>query len=161
MDIDHILDTFNKQGVEYLLLGGMNFLLRHKPVLTFDIDFWINDTPDNLSRCEKALARLDASWGASDGDWGKVGQLNPGWLSTQIMFCTMSPYGAIDIFRAVKGLGNWEKSASAAVEGETANGMKYRGLSDADMLKCQYALEESQRKLDRIKTLEESENNNG
>jgi hypothetical protein len=161
MNIDHILETFNQQGVEYILLGGMNFLLRHKPVLTFDIDFWINDIPDNLARCEKALAALDASWGATDATWGKVALLAAGWLSSQIMFCTMSPHGAIDVFRSIKGLDCWEKCAGSAVKEKTAAGIEYLGLSDEDMLKCQYALDESQRKLDRIKTLEESEGQNG
>jgi hypothetical protein len=39
MNIDHILQTFNTCEVDYLLIGGMNFLLRHEPVLTYDIDF--------------------------------------------------------------------------------------------------------------------------
>ena len=34
MNIDHILQMFNASEVEYLLIGGMNFLLRHEPVLT-------------------------------------------------------------------------------------------------------------------------------
>ena len=156
MNIDHILDTFNRHGVEHILLGGMNFLLRHEPVLTFDIDFWINDTPENLKRCEQALVELDASWGATDDEWGSVARLRPDWLSRQTMYCTMSPHGAIDIFRAVKGLGDWRESAESAVEGKTANGSTYLGLSDEDMLKCQYALDENQRKFDRIKVLENS-----
>jgi hypothetical protein len=125
-------------------------------VLTFDIGFWINDTPENLMRCETALAELDASWGATDDEWGKVAKLNPGWLSRQIIFCTMSPHGAIDIFRAVKGLEDWKKSASAAARENTAGGTEYLGLSDEDMLKCQYALDENLRKQDRITILEKS-----
>ena len=34
MNIDHILQMFNASEVEYLLIGSMNFLLRHEPVLT-------------------------------------------------------------------------------------------------------------------------------
>jgi len=58
MNIDHILRTFNACAVEYLLIGGMNFLLRHEPVLTYDIDFWIRDTVVNRGHCfEKTAAR--------------------------------------------------------------------------------------------------------
>ena len=32
MSRDHILGTFGEGGVECLLIGGMNFLLRHEPV---------------------------------------------------------------------------------------------------------------------------------
>ena len=158
MNIDRILNVFNGCKVEYILLGGMNFLLRHEPVLTFDIDFWINDTPENLARCETALAELDVSWGATDDEWGKVARLGSGWLSRQTVFCTTSPHGAIDVFRAVKGLESWKGCAEAAAKGKTANGTEYLGLSDGDMLKCQYALDENQRKPNRIKTLEESRN---
>jgi len=160
MNIDCILDTFKRHDVEFILLGGMNFLLRHEPVVTFDIDFWINDTPENRSRCEKALIDLDVSWGATDKEWGKATQLKQGWLSRQAMFCLMSPHGAIDIFRCIKGLDDWTECAAKAVHGKTAGGADYLGLSDADMLKCQYALDENQRKPDRIRILEEQEKNN-
>ena len=50
----------------------MNFLLRHKPVLTFDVDIWIEDSEPNRKRCERVLAQLDAEWGRSDQDWRPV-----------------------------------------------------------------------------------------
>ena len=67
MNINDILQTFNASEVEYLLIGGMNFLLRHEPVLTYDIDFWIWDTAANLARCDTALRQLDAAWGLPEG----------------------------------------------------------------------------------------------
>ena len=58
MNVDEILRVFNECGVEYLLIGGMNFLLRHQPVLTYDIDLWIRDTPMNRAvRCGAAGSR--------------------------------------------------------------------------------------------------------
>lgn len=38
MNVDGILRGLNDHGVEYILIGGMNFLLRHRPVLTYDVD---------------------------------------------------------------------------------------------------------------------------
>ena len=102
MNIDHILRTFADCGVEYLLIGGMNFLLRHEPVLTYDIDFWIRDTAENRDRCDTALRALDAAWGATEEDWRSVAA-QPGWLVRQGVFCLTSPSGAIDIFRTVTG----------------------------------------------------------
>ena len=58
MDVDLILQTFNAHRVDYLLIGGMNFLLFHEPVLTFDVDLWIDDAPENLRRAEQALGEL-------------------------------------------------------------------------------------------------------
>jgi hypothetical protein len=60
MNLDRIFDTFNQHGVAYLLIGGMNFMLRHQPILTFDVGLWIDDRDDNRARCELALAALDA-----------------------------------------------------------------------------------------------------
>jgi hypothetical protein len=38
MNVDEILGELGAAGVDYLLIGGMNFLLRHEPELTFDVD---------------------------------------------------------------------------------------------------------------------------
>lgn len=38
MNVDHILATFNAHRVDYILIGGVNFLLRHEPVTTYDIE---------------------------------------------------------------------------------------------------------------------------
>jgi hypothetical protein len=153
MNVDHILMTMNKSRVDYLLIGGMNFLLRHQPVLTFDVDIWVKDAPQNLAACERALVALEASWGPDDASWGPVARLSSGWLERQALFCLVTPHGALDIFRSVKGLQDWDACRARAVCGTTAAGITYAGLSDGDMLACQEALAEQERKLDRITVL--------
>lgn len=154
MNLDHILATFNERQVAYLLIGGMNFLLRHSPVLTYDVDLWIEDTVENRQRCELALADLACEWGATDEDWGPVSEKRSGWLQRQSLYCLTSPSGAIDIFRRVAGLDNWQRSFADSVVETTAGRVYYRGISDEDMLRCQYALSEQDRKRDRIEFLE-------
>lgn len=156
MDIDRILATFNEHQVAYLLIGGVNFLLRHKPVTTLDIDLWVEDTPENLDRCEKALANLKAQWGRSEQEWGPVALQSSGWLRTQMVFCLMSPSGAIDIFRRVKGLGAWQNCYARAEGERTPAGVPYNALADIDMLQCQLALPECEQKQDRIRDLKQS-----
>lgn len=153
MDVDHILRTIGSHSVDALLIGGMNFLLRHEPVLTYDVDLWIRDEPANLHRCEAALASLDASWGHTDAEWRRVAE-QPGWLTRQSVYCLTSPSGAIDIFREVAGLDSWDAAAARAVHGTTASGVAYSGLCDEDMIACQTALPEGQRRAGRIETLE-------
>jgi hypothetical protein len=153
MNIDLILDTMNRCGVACLLLGGVNFLLRHEPVLTFDIDLWVEDTPDNLARCEKALAELEAQWGPSEADWRPVGRLAAGWLGKQAVYCLASPHGAIDVFLRVAGLPDWGRCRARAELRTTTAGTAYLGLCDADMLQCQLALPEGERRQDRIRAL--------
>lgn len=156
MNVDHILGTLNAYHVDYLLIGGMNFLLRHAPVLTYDVDLWIEDTAENRDRCERALAELEAQWGASEEDWGPVAARGAGWLASQALFCLTSPHGAIDVFRSVKGLRDWAAARAQAQSGKTAAGTAFVGLSDHDMLVCQLALPESERKQARIQTLQQA-----
>ena len=152
MNVDSILRTFNACEVEYLLIGGMNFLLCHEPVLTYDIDFWIRDTAANLARCDAALRQLDAAWGATEESWRPVTE-QAGWLNRQSVFCLTSPAGAIDIFRAVTGLPSWDSCRERAVAGQTAGLVTYLGICDEDMIACQLALPEGQRRQARIDSL--------
>lgn len=153
-NLDYILQTLNQRQVQYLLLGGMHFLLRHAPSLTtFDVDIWIEDSDANRTTCEEALAALDAEWGRTDADWGPVAAMPPGWLQMQGLFSLTSPHGAIDIFRSVYGLGDWNSARQSAVSGHTSGGVPYFGLSDADMLQCQLALDPGSQKPSRIAIL--------
>jgi hypothetical protein len=78
------------------------------------------------------------------------------WLRRQSVFCLTSPHGAIDIFREVAGLeGQWDACRARCSELRTATGISYAGLSDRDMLACQMALPESERRLDRIRYLQQ------
>ncbi|HBA84311.1 MAG TPA: hypothetical protein DCZ95_09485 [Verrucomicrobia bacterium] len=156
MNVDHVLETLNRNGVKYILIGGMNFLFRHKPVLTYDIDVWIEDEKANRDRCEKALAMLDASWGKTDDEWAPVSTKSAGWLERQSVFCLISPHGSIDIFRTVKGLDSWMDSFLTGLDARTSSGVLFRSLSDEDMLKCQLALEQSEQKHDRVIALKEA-----
>ncbi len=153
---DRILTTLNRHRLDYLLLGGLNFLLRHAPVLTYDIDIWIDDTPDNRGRCESALAELQAEWGRSDDDWGPVAKKREDWLNCQAVFCLTSPHGAIDVFRTVAGLDSWTVCRDRAEVITMATGAKCQGLCDADMLQCQLALPEGRRNEARVRYLQEA-----
>jgi len=154
MEFEHIVATMNCCGCEFLLIGGFNFSLRHRPYTTLDVDFWIKDTKENRDCCELALVALDAEWGATEDEWGHVKRIPAGWLAAQHVFSLLTPHGPVDIFRSVAGLGTWEESAARAYDGNCKDGTAYRGLSDEDMLRSQLALSEGERKFDRIRVLE-------
>ncbi len=156
MDIDRILEALNRHGVAYLLIGGVNFLLLHAPITTFDLDLWVENVPENLARCQKALAELEAGWGPSESQWRPVAELGPGWLGSQGVFCLTSPHGSIDVFRSVHGLPDWTTCRARAAAGQTAGGAPYLGLADEDMLQCQLALPPGEQKPDRIRILKQS-----
>jgi len=161
MNVDQMFSTMNQHEVGYLLIGGMNFMLRHRPLLTYDVDFWIEDTDSNGLRCESALTDLQAEWGSTEENWGPVDQLQPGWLQRQTVFCLHSPHGAVDIMRAVAGMSNWREAWQRRTDEQTKAGTAYQALSDADMLACQLALAESERKGERTRYLQNLLNNKG
>lgn len=153
MNIDAVFSKLNERQVDYLLIGGVNFMLRHQPINTGDIDIWIEDSDDNRRRCEAALAELGAEWGRADNDWKPVAALPTGWLAAQGMFCLLTPAAPVDIFRTVPGLASWHECRLRAVSGVTAVGIPFLGISDLDMLECQLALAAGEQKLDRINYL--------
>lgn len=146
--------AMNEHRVDYLVIGGMSFLLRHQPILTFDVDFWIASDPSNRRRCEQALSSLQAEWGRTEDDWGPVADKTAGWLDGQRVFCLNCPQGAIDIFLAVPGLDDWSQAKRQAITATTASGSRYHAISDADLLRCQLALPPEQRKMDRVAYLQ-------
>jgi len=153
MNVDRILQALNKAEVDYLLIGGMNFLLNHKPELTFDVDVWVEDREENLNRLNHALQDLDAAWGATEDAWAPVPP-DPSWLKTQSLFCLSSSSGALDIFRQVLGMEDrYDECREAAPIKTTGSGIAYRSLSDRHMLECQLALPAEEQKASRIQVL--------
>jgi hypothetical protein len=153
MNAERILAAFAGQQVDCLLIGGMNFLLRHQPMLTFDVDFWIRDAAANLERVHAALTDLEAQWGATEDAWAPIPR-DPAWLTRQGIFCFTTSEGAVDIFRNVRGLENYEVCKSRSTLLHTQRGTPYHSLADVDMLACQMALPDGARRLDRVAYLE-------
>lgn len=153
MNIDRVLQSLAKNEVDYLLIGGVNFLLRHAPEITYDIDVWIADNPKNLERTVTFLKSINAEWGATEDDWKPVPDTTT-WLTLQPVFCLTSPIAAIDIFREVKGLEKrYDVCKAAAIAAETASGVPFWALSDQHMLEAQLALPVNQQKSQRIEAL--------
>ena len=100
------------------------------------------------------LEVLGASWGPDDESWQNVRDLPANWMTWQGVFCLVSRFGSIDLFRSVQGLASWSESRQRAKSGLTATRIPYVGLSDEDMLQCQLALSEEERKLDRVRILQ-------
>ena len=151
-----MLRVLNEEQVDYLLIGGMNFLIRHLPELTFDVDIWAGDEEENLRRLNRALRRLGAQWGRTEAEWLPVPE-DPRWLQLQPIFCLTTDHGALDIFREVRGLeGRFADCKARSVRAETAAGVACPSLSDRDMLTCQEALPPHEQKSRRMEVLREA-----
>ena|SRR5687767_8171666 len=153
MNVDHILHTLSSEDVDYLLIGGMNFLLRHLPELTFDVDIWVRDDSENLERLNGALRILSGEWGQTETDWRPVPQ-DWRWLRQQGCYCLTTTHGAVDIFREVRGLeGRYGECKAQAIPSTTSTGVPYYALSDEHMLACQQALPPAEQKQRRMEVL--------
>ena len=153
MNIDRILSELNSAEVDYLLIGGVNFLLRHQGPLTHDVDVWVRDSEENLTRLLVALQHLDAEWGRTDATWGPVAK-DTSWLKSQAIFCLLTSAGSLDIFRQVRGLEDqYEQCRQRAIASRTSSGVPYLALADEDMLQTQLVLDPAEQKLDRISVL--------
>jgi hypothetical protein len=156
MNVDAIFTTMNEWRVNCMLIGGMNFLLNHEPVLTYDVDLWIEDKPDNLARLNKALHGVGAEWGPTRKEWKPVPP-TPDWLTQQSIFCLTSRMGAIDIYRKLPGLETkYPDCHLRSTLRRTPTGVAYRSLSDQDMLASQLALPPDLQKPNRIDCLRRS-----
>jgi hypothetical protein len=153
VNVDHILTILKAHDVAYLVIGGMNVVLRHAGAMTYDVDVWIDDSPENRRRCEAALAEMNAEWGATDDDWGPVAKRAPGWLGAQGVYCLHSSIGAVDVFRSVAGLPSWAESRARAEAVATKAGTPYLRLCDEDVLRSQLALPPGEQKAERIALL--------
>ncbi len=155
MDIDRIFKSLFDEKVDYILIGGVNFLLNHEPILTYDVDIWFRNTDENKGRLNHVLLDLGAKWGESVETFALIPE-NPAWLDRQVMFCLTTDAGSLDIFREVRGLeGAYDECYARSLEKKTNTGMIYRSLSDRDMLACQTALDPRDQKLDRIRVLKQ------
>ncbi len=153
MNVDEILRTLNQEQVDFLLIGGMNFLLRHLPELTWDVDIWVKDDAENLARLNRALEHLGAEWGRTETEWKPVAS-DWRWLQAQEVFCLTTTQGALDVFRDVRGLEDrYLDCKGRGIHSHTTAGVEFTGLSDEDMLVCQEALPAEERKERRIQVL--------
>lgn len=152
-DYRRVLQTMNENSVNYLLIGGLNYFLVHKPVTTQDIDLLIEDTPENRSACEHALVELDAEWGKSDDDWGPVKAKSTGWLDAQSVYCLLTRFGPVDVFRTVPGIPSFREAMIREVNIEIDAGLRVKLICASDLLQCQLALPENYRKTERINYL--------
>jgi hypothetical protein len=93
--------------------------------------------------------------GRDEQSWGPVPE-GFEWLQRQSVFSLTSQLGAIVIFREVSGLeGQWAACWERSSQLTTASEIPYASLSGHDMLACQMALPENERRLDRIRYLQQ------
>jgi hypothetical protein len=93
---------------------------------------------------------MDAEWGKGDSDWGFVRDKAAGWLSQQSVYCFLTKFGPLDVFRSVKGVDSFHKASERAIEKVLDDQLKVPLLSAKDLLECELVLPEESQRLDRV-----------
>ncbi len=57
-----LLRLFDEHGVRYLIVGGMAVAFHGSPRYTRDMDLWVDPSPENVERANRALAEFGSPW---------------------------------------------------------------------------------------------------
>jgi hypothetical protein len=60
-DFEDMLELLGRHGVRYLIVGGLAFIYHAKPRYTKDMDLWLDFTPGNVERANRALAEFGST----------------------------------------------------------------------------------------------------
>jgi len=120
-DFEDFVAELNKNGVEYLVVGGYALAFHGKPRHTGDLDIWIAISESNAERMCKAISNFGmASLGLKKEDF-----LEPG-LITQIGY----PPLRIDILNEIDGVAFGEAYKNKQVIDVDDITINYIGLDD-------------------------------
>jgi hypothetical protein len=129
-DFLDFLQSFNKNEVEYILVGGFSVILHGYPRTTGDLDIWIKRSVENYQKIKLAFAEF----GMPVFDMTEENFMNhPEW---DVYTFGKSPV-AIDLMLKVKGL-DFDQAFNNSVF-FTENGIPVRTLSKEDLVKAKLA----------------------
>jgi hypothetical protein len=130
-DFLDFLESFNKNEVEYILVGGFSVILHGYPRTTGDIDIWVKRTLSNYKKIQKAFF----DFGMPLFDMTEENFINhPDWD----VYTFGRPPVAIDIMLAVKGL-DFDQAFKKSIF-SLENGISIRTLSREDLIKAKTAV---------------------
>ena len=134
LDIQGILEVLAREGVEFLLIGGVAVGFHGYVRATKDVDVVPEPDPENLARLTRALEALDAQIeGAEDFGAGELPDpLDPEALALGGNWVLRTRLGRFDIMQWIGEDSLWEKFSPAAIEAEvgglTVRVVSYEGL---------------------------------
>lgn len=104
-DFRELLESFNKRGVEYLVVGAYALAFHGVPRATGDLDLWVRPDPVNARRVLSALADFGFSaLGLAEADFVK---------GDHVIQLGVSPV-RVDLLTSLSGV-DWETSAKNSV----------------------------------------------
>lgn len=122
-DYRDMIECLQREGVEFMLVGGYAVALHGWPRMTFDIDFWIMADPRNATAVMRALKAFGAPlMDLKEEDFHKPG----------MVFQIGTEPQRIDILSAISGVA-YEDAASRAVRMEV-DGLSLKVIALDDLI---------------------------
>lgn len=122
-DYRDMVECLQREGVEFMLVGGYAVALHGWPRMTFDIDFWIMANPQNAAAVMRALKAFGAPlMDLKEEDFHKPG----------MVFQIGTEPQRIDILSAISGVA-YEDAASRAVRMEV-DGLSLKVIALDDLI---------------------------
>ena len=122
-DYRDMIECLQREGVEFMLVGGYAVALHGWPRMTFDIDFWIMANPQNAAAVLRALKAFGAPlMDLKEEDFHKPG----------IVFQIGTEPQRIDILSAISGVA-YEDADSRAVRMEV-DGLSLKVIALDDLI---------------------------
>lgn len=124
LDIRALLGELARDGVDFLIIGGVAVGYHGHIRATKDVDIVPNPARENLERLAAALERLDARVeGADDFDPAELPDpRDPDALASGGNWVILTRLGRLDIMQAIGDSGAlWERLSPAAIEDEIAS----------------------------------------
>lgn len=115
LDVDRIVATFRRHGVDFVVIGGIAVLAHGHPRATFDLDFVADLAEDNMRRLAEALEELGARVRGVDADDLGVDPTDPRQLASGANRTLVTHAGWLDFMPGADGGRDYADIAADAV----------------------------------------------
>lgn len=106
-DLPVLLGALNRQGVDFVIVGGVAGLAHGSAYPTFDVDVAYSRERANLERLVQALRELDVTLRGAPKDLPF--QLDARTLENGANFTFDTPYGKLDVLGDLEGSGGYDE----------------------------------------------------
>jgi predicted nucleotidyltransferase len=114
-DPRRIFETFERHGVEYIVIGGVATIVHGQTRNTRAVDFVAATDPANLERLAAALRELGARLSGTDAHLIGVDVYDPATLGSGANFTMETDAGGLDFFNDVPGGAPYEELRARAL----------------------------------------------
>ena len=114
-DPRRIFETFERHGVDYIVIGGIAAIAHGSTRNTRDVDFVASTDRPNLERLAAALRDLDARLSGTDAHLLGIDVHDPETLGSGANFTMETDAGGLDFFNDVPGAAPYDQQRDRAL----------------------------------------------